>query len=119
MYRLGKILVFLFVAFTACESQPEFRLDTYILGEKFCNLDSVEVCVRFQADKGYYSVNGKEDLEGFPFKIIKTVKEENLILFEVIGEGIVNEIKVIHKDTITIKQRGLDSPFGKLYRVNQ
>lgn len=94
------------------------NLESFLLGEEFCSINApINACLRFQSDKVYFTLDGEVDLEGHPFKIIKTIKEENLILVELENEKVINEFKVIHPDTITFKQRGQEMQLTKLYRI--
>ena len=119
-----KKIVLLLIGLTviSCNEKPEINLETFLLGEKFCTLPDANqyVCLRFQSDKAYYTTKeGEPEIGSISFKIIKTIQEKNLILLELVGEGVINEFTVIHQDTVLFKQRGLDDPATKLYKVNQ
>ena len=132
---MKKILLLLIgLTVISCNEKPEINLDTFLLAEKFCTPPDADLnwvwgngfCFEFLSDTMYITMkdeDGREKSrkETHPFKIIKTIKKENLILLNFLDEKGIYEFTVIHQDTISFNIRRDDdkTPDIKLYKVNQ
>ena len=116
--RFKTIIGLFFLASVSCS--PKIDLKNYLQGGVWCGyseLSGGELCIEFLEANAYLKVKNELFFNPLPYVITKIDKKRQIITWEFVGEGTLNELFIISQDTVNFKQKGAKD-FAKFTRRN-
>ena len=110
------IIALTFLTTVSCSSK--INLKNYLQGGMWCGyseLSEGELCIEFMGKDAYLKVKNEFFFNPLPYVIRKIDEEKQIITWEFVGEGTLNEFFIISQDTINFKQKGA-TKFAKFVR---
>jgi hypothetical protein len=103
--KLFVFLLSLFLLFS-CQESPKIDLNDFLIGGSWCGksqMAGANVCLEFMEDKVLVKVEGGDQTgDYFQYSIIEMDYENQRILWEIRGEGLVNVFKLIDENTVEL-----------------
>ena len=100
------VLLFSLFLFFSCQESPKIDLNGFLEGGSWCGksqMAGADVCLEFKEDTVLVKVEGSDQKGNlFQYSILEIDTDNQRVLWEIKGEGLVNIFKVIDQNTVEL-----------------
>ncbi|MDG1652597.1 MAG: hypothetical protein P8H87_03955 [Flavobacteriaceae bacterium] len=117
-----RLFLFGLFLFASCQPQPKIDLNSFLIGGSWCGksqMAGTDVCLQFFEDKVLVKIEGQEGAgDYFQYAVLEINEDEQKILWEMKGEGLVNIFKVIDQNTVALTLEDIRMEPSRFVRIN-
>ena len=116
-----RLFLFGLFLFASCQPQPKIDLNSFLIGGSWCGksqMAGTDVCLQFFEDKVLVKIEGQEGPgDYFQYAVLEINQDEQKILWEMKGEGLVNIFKVIDQNTVALTLEDIRMEPSRFVRI--